>query len=88
MSKLNRLLVVGIALTAPASPLAADPRDDCSGRCERNAAADRQSCAELPLNPSCRVVVEKNRLRCLDYCERTYPGTPGQPSAPPSGDKI
>jgi hypothetical protein len=57
----------------------ADDIDQCRHRCERNAASERQVCADLPPNPSCHSVVEKNRLRCLDYCERTYPHAPDRP---------
>lgn len=57
----------------------ADDIEQCRGRCERNAASDRQVCSDLPSNPSCHSVVEKNRLRCLDFCEGSYPHPPDRP---------
>jgi hypothetical protein len=71
--------VAAFAVFASAGAGAADTASQCSARCERNAASDRQACADLPANPSCRLVVEKNRLRCLDFCDRSYPQVPGPP---------
>jgi hypothetical protein len=67
---------------------AADTAGQCGLRCERNATSDRQACADLPANPSCRLVVEKNRLRCLDFCDRTYPQAPAQPRPPVNGSRV
>jgi hypothetical protein len=71
--------VAALVMVAPVHAGAADTASQCSARCERNATSDRQACADLPANPSCRLVVEKNRLRCLDFCDRSYPQAPGPP---------
>lgn len=71
------LAMTGVLIIS--SGACADDIAQCQARCERNAASERQVCADLPPNPSCHSVVEKNRLRCLDYCERTYPHAPDRP---------
>jgi hypothetical protein len=71
--------VAAFVVVASVHAGAADTASQCSARCERNATSDRQACADLPANPSCRLVVEKNRLRCLDFCDRSYPQAPGPP---------
>jgi hypothetical protein len=84
-----KMCVVVAALVALASSTgAADTANQCSARCERNATSDRQACADLPANPSCRLVVEKNRLRCLDFCERSYPQAPARPGPPLNGSRV
>jgi len=80
--------VAAFAVFASAGARAADTASQCSARCERNATSDRQACADLPANPSCRLVVEKNRLRCLDFCDRSYPQPPAQPGPPVNGSRV
>jgi len=80
--------VAAFVTFALAGICAADTANQCSARCERNAISDRQACADLPANPSCRLVVEKNRLRCLDFCDRTYPQAPAQPGPPVNGSRV
>jgi hypothetical protein len=82
------IAVAAFAAFAFVGARAADTASQCSVRCERNATSDRQACADLPANPSCRLVVEKNRLRCLDFCDRTYPHAPAQPGPPVNGSRV
>jgi hypothetical protein len=88
IAKFSGAVAIAFVLIAPAGPLAADPADQCSARCEGNATSERRACSELPPNPSCRIVVEKNRLRCFEYCDRTYPRAPGRLGVPGSGLKV
>ncbi len=81
-------VAVAALVTFASAGAAADTADQCSTRCERNAISDRQVCADLPANPSCRPVVEKNRLRCLDFCDRAFPHVPARPGPPANGSKV
>jgi hypothetical protein len=81
-------VAVAAFVTFASAGAAADTAEQFSARCERNAVSDRQACADLPANPSCRVVVEKNRLRCLDFCDRAYPHAPPRPGPPANGSKV
>jgi hypothetical protein len=83
-----RMCIAVAAFVAFTGASAADMARQCSARCERNATSDRQACADLPANPSCRLVVEKNRLRCLDFCDRSFPQAPAQPVPPVNGSRV
>jgi hypothetical protein len=88
MVRMSGVFATIFVLIASSGPLAADTAEQCSARCEYNATSERQTCAEVLPNPSCRVMVEQGRLRCLDYCYRSFPHLPAPFAPPANGSKV
>jgi hypothetical protein len=42
-------------------------------RCDKNAAVNLASCAELPANKACPGVAEMHRVECYQSCDKTRP---------------